>query len=71
MLQKNKADGPVEPPQPAKRKPPPSIDEASTAATPTTMATASDDGELILKQITEQGNKVRALKSSKADKVSQ
>ena len=73
-LQKNKADGPTEPEQPAKRKPPVLDLDAASDADGTHQPAAdlgeSCDAEKLKKEIDEQGGKVRALKAEKADKVS-
>ena len=60
ISQKNKADGPPEPQQPAKKKP--STDLAVASA-------GSSEGEELLAKIAAQGDKVRALKTAKAEKV--
>ena len=62
--QKKKAEGPTDPQQPAKKRPP-TIPEATTA----TKATTSGDPEVLKQQIDAQGGKVRDLKSSGAEKV--
>ena len=62
--QKKKAEGPTDPQQPAKKRPP-AIPEAGAVAPTTT----SGDPEVLKQQIDTQGGKVRDLKSSGADKV--
>ena len=61
--QKKKAEGPTDPQQPAKKRPP-TIPDAAVATT-----TTSGDPEVLKQQIDAQGNKVRELKSGGADKV--
>ena len=58
--QKKKAEGPAEPQQPAKRKPP---------SEPVAMETPARDPEALRQEVEAQGNKVRELKSSGAEKV--
>ena len=66
IQQKKKAEGPTDPQQPAKKRPP-VIPEATP---PVATGTTSDgDPEVLKQQIEAQGNKVRDLKSSGADKV--
>ena len=72
--QKNKADGPTEPEQPAKRKPPvldldAAGDGATVPATGDGATVPARDAEKLKKEIDEQGGKVRSLKAEKADKV--
>ena len=63
--QKKKAEGPTDPQQPAKKRPP-TIPEATP---PVAVGTTSGDPEALKQQIEAQGNKVRDLKSGGADKV--
>ena len=64
--QKKKANGPTDPQQPAKKRPPTTTTDNGAVTTATTSGT---DPELLKQQIEAQGNKVRDLKSSGADKV--
>lgn len=66
-LQKNKADGPTDPQQPAKKKPP--ADFESLFTQPVAMAAAPSNPEDLLKEIAVQGDKIRSLKAAKAGKV--
>lgn len=59
-LQKKKADGPAEPQQVAKRKPP---------AEPVAMGTLPQDPEALRQEVEAQGSRVRELKTSGAEKV--
>ena len=63
VQQKKKAEGPTDPQQPAKKRPP-TIPETTAV-----VATTSSDPEVLKQQIEAQGTKVRDLKSSGADKV--
>ena len=65
IQQKKKAEGPTDPQQPAKKRPP-TIPEATP---PVAVGTTSGDPEALKQQIEAQGNKVRDLKSGGADKV--
>ena len=64
VFQKKKAEGPAEPQQPAKKMKPPI--EATPAVA---MEIESCDPEALKQQIDAQGDKVRELKSSGAEKV--
>ena len=60
LQRKKKAEGPTDPQQPAKKRPP---------TIPETAATTTADVEALKQQIDAQGIKVRELKSSGAEKV--
>lgn len=67
-LQKKKADGPTLPEQPAKR--PKSSDPVSVASPVVTDPTPGDNGaEELRRKVETQGEKIRRLKTSGADKV--